>query len=266
MARHLLFGQVSVASAGICTSEANRHKTPFFRHSAPRTQPYLKSGRSEQLGVGHFIVQPAPRHEVAVRAVGDLAVPPPSAPADLGDSTNLTPWEATTLRFLGWISFWVQLGLSLVSAGVLFFTINSGLGGSQVPVFLGFTIGSVALSFVSTFLAYGYTRVARQVLAKGGLIKRAIVSSGILNSTRLNLVGLGLAIIGLQATVGTLVGKVLSSSSFNPLAQAQASPVAFDVYSIQASTNVILAHFVSLIFATWALNAFNKTAIQKVSI
>lgn len=36
-----------------------------------------------------------------------------------------------------------------------------------------------------------------------------------------------------QATVGMLVGKVLRSSSFNPLAQQQGSPVAFDVYSIQ---------------------------------
>ncbi len=33
----------------------------------------------------------------------------------------------------------------------------------------------------------------------------------------------------------------------------------------QASTNVILAHFMSIIFATWALNALNKTVVKKVT-
>jgi hypothetical protein len=44
----------------------------------------------------------------AVGPTGGLAGVPPTTPPDLGDKTNLTPWEATTLRYprfpLSWYS------------------------------------------------------------------------------------------------------------------------------------------------------------------
>lgn len=173
--------------------------------------------------------------------------------------------DAYTLRRFGWISFWSQLALSIVSAIVLFFTVTSSRKGGPptIPVF--FTLAAVAFSFISTFFAYGYTRVARKVIIAGETVKRSNVVSTILSATRLNLIGIGSALVGLQALVGQLVGKTLSSSTSNPYAAGNASaagstPTAIDVFTVQASTNTLLAHFVSILFANWLLRLLNRGA------
>lgn len=55
----------------------------------------------------------------------------------------------------------------------------------------------------------------------------------------------------MQAIVGNLVAKTLSSASAGAYYGAQrvaAPPVAFDVFSVQACTNTIMAHFVGMLF------------------
>ena len=71
--------------------------------------------------------------------------------------------------------------------------------------------------------------------------------------------------VTVQASVGQLVGKTLSSSTSNPYAAggsgaAGATPTAIDVFSVQASTNTLMAHFVSIVFANWLLRLLNKGA------
>jgi len=59
-------------------------------------------------------------------------------------------------------------------------------------------------------------------------------------------------LLGLQATVGVLVAKALTSSS-TPFLQGAPqgfSPVlALDVFLVQASGNALVAHFLGLVFA-----------------
>ena len=69
---------------------------------------------------------------------------------------------------------------------------------------------------------------------------------------------MGAAILGLQATVGSLVGKTLTTAAggyYGP--RAAAPPVAFDVFSVQACANTIMAHFVGMVLANWLLRTVN---------
>lgn len=111
---------------------------------------------------------------------------------------------------------------------------------------------------MSTALAFGLTRVTRAVIVRGESVKRSAVVAGALAATRLNLWSTGAALVGLQATVGSLVSSTLLTATQNPFALAQSAgaagaaraPVALDVFAVQASANVLGSHFVSLIFAT----------------
>ncbi|DBA80512.1 hypothetical protein WJX77_002029 [Trebouxia sp. C0004] len=170
--------------------------------------------------------------------------------------------EAHSLRRLGWISFWAQLALSIVSATILSFAVSSSMqspGGINVSVW--FTLFGVASSFISTFFAFSYVKLARQSFASGD-VTRETVSGRLLRNNSLNLWGLGATLLGLQAVIGGLVAKTLTTSSTNPYAQggagARAAPVALDVFSVQASANTLLAHFVSIVFTNLLLRTLNK--------
>lgn len=66
------------------------------------------------------------------------------------------------------------------------------------------------------------------------------------NGIIINLLGMGATLLDLQATVGVLVAKALTSSGTTYMQGAPTgySPVlALDVFLVQASGNAILAHF-----------------------
>ena len=72
----------------------------------------------------------------------------------------------------------------------------------------------------------------------------------------INVLGAGASLIGLQSTIGILVAKTLTTAAVNPYLGATAmgaSPVAFDVFGIQATTNCLLSHFGSLVIALFLL-------------
>ncbi|EIE20623.1 hypothetical protein COCSUDRAFT_83541 [Coccomyxa subellipsoidea C-169] len=164
--------------------------------------------------------------------------------------------EAYGIRRIAWASFWTQLSLAIVSAIVLTFTLSSANWGTVPPLPALFTLFGVATSFISTFLSFGIVRSARKVIVEKATIKKESIASTLLANQTLNLWGIASALVGLQATVGTLVAKILTSTTQNPYAAAgqaarTASPTALDAFSVQACTNTILAHFASIVFANW---------------
>lgn len=62
----------------------------------------------------------------------------------------------------------------------------------------------------------------------------------------------------LQATVGQLVGKTLTSAANAYGPRAGAPPVAFDIFSVQACANTIMAHFAGMLLANWLLGTLTK--------
>lgn len=176
----------------------------------------------------------------------------------------LTESNAVALRRIAAFSFWSQLTLSITSAVILFFAVTSSMAPGGAPnVSVYFTLIGVVTSVISTFLSSGFQRVARRVLLKGDDVPVRGLASSLLRNVGLNLWGLGATIVGLQATVGQLVAKTLTTSTANPYVTnpglRSGAPAALDAFSIQASTNTVLAHFVSIVFANWLLRILNKS-------
>ncbi len=177
---------------------------------------------------------------------------------------------AGSFRVVGWVSFWAQIVLAAISSLVLLFaSINlgarSGTGagnpGTGVGLLLA-TAGLVAV-YLSAFWAFRYTRLSRRLRSRD-TTKRPSPKDAIQAlrlGTVISMVGMLITLFGSQALIGSLLGKAL--------AQPQGGTVfvpgninqyveAFDIFVVQANTNTLLAHFVSLSATLWLLRTVNR--------
>uniref|UniRef100_A0A061S0R5 Translocon at inner membrane of chloroplasts 21 n=1 Tax=Tetraselmis sp. GSL018 TaxID=582737 RepID=A0A061S0R5_9CHLO len=211
--------------------------------------------------------------------VSAASADPQAVPAELGETAraNLTRAAANCKR-IGWISFWTQLVLSSVSLVILLFSVSySQTTGPTLSTY--FTLFGVIAGFVSTIWAFRYTRLARSIRAyldardgkappeaakNARKISKLEVMRSINWGAMVNLLGLGSTIIGLQATVGSLVGKTLTSATTNPFLAGNAGSYnavhALDVFLVQSSTNTLLAHFCGIVFSMWLLRVIDGSS------
>ncbi|KAK6946058.1 Protein of unknown function DUF3611 [Dillenia turbinata] len=165
--------------------------------------------------------------------------------------------ESTARYFkrLGGLGFWGQLVCTIVAAVILSFSIVV-TGKITSPVTFYSTMTGIVAGFISVFWSFGYLRLAERLRKTANDPSKAPprpdVVKGLRNGIVLNLLGMGAAILGMQATVGLLVAKALTSTA-NPYYQGitpGSSPVlALDVFLVQASANTILSHFLGLVFS-----------------
>lgn len=164
----------------------------------------------------------------------------------------------------GWLAFWVQLVLSSVAGVIVLFSMAfTSQTGPQISLYL--TLFGIALGFLSTFWSFGYTRLSRKLLAflnysgvgEPPKIRRSDVINMLEKGAFINVLGAGASMLGLQATIGLLVAKTLTTATVNPFLASNTmtwNPVlAFDVFNVQATTNALLSHFFSLIVSLWLL-------------
>ncbi|XP_021892256.1 protein TIC 21, chloroplastic [Carica papaya] len=165
--------------------------------------------------------------------------------------------ESTSRYFkrLGSLGFWGQLVCTVVAAVILSFSVVI-TGKITSPATFYATAGGIAAAFISVFWSFGYIRLSEKLRKTANdpskAPPRADVVKSLKNGIAVNLLGMGAAILGMQATVGSLVAKALTSSA-NPYYQ-QISPgyspvLALDVFLVQASANTILSHFLGLVFS-----------------
>ncbi|KAI3815233.1 hypothetical protein L1987_14894 [Smallanthus sonchifolius] len=165
--------------------------------------------------------------------------------------------ESTSRYFkrLGSLGFWGQLVCTIVAAVILSFSVVI-TGRITSPATFYATAGGIVAAFLSVFWSFGYIRLSdrlqKTAYDPSKAPPRADVVKSLKNGIVVNLLGMGAAILGMQATVGLLVAKALTSSA-NPYYQGISpgtSPVlALDVFLVQASTNTILSHFLGLVFS-----------------
>ncbi|MGF1569396.1 MAG: DUF3611 family protein [Nodosilinea sp.] len=177
---------------------------------------------------------------------------------------------AGSFRLVGWISFWAQVVLGIISSLVLMFALASVSArtagqGSNPGVGVGLLLAALGLLAVyfSAFWAFRYTRLGRRLrspdMAKRPSPKDALqaLRIGIL----ISMAGMLVTLFGGQALIGSLLAK--------SLAQPQGGTVfvpgnvgqyveAFDIFVVQANTNTLLAHFVSLSATLWLLRTVNR--------
>lgn len=176
---------------------------------------------------------------------------------------------ASAFRRFGWISFWAQLVLGVIASLALIFAIASlsaRNGGNNPGAGAGlfFTaIGQITV-FLSAFWAFRYTRLSRQLRsrddAKRPKPKDAIriLKIGLF----ISLGGMLATLLGGEATVGALLAKALSQPQGAAVFGAPGSVSQYvqplDIFVIQANTNILLAHFVGLVFTLWIMNSLDN--------
>ncbi|KAI4969433.1 hypothetical protein ZWY2020_000347 [Hordeum vulgare] len=162
--------------------------------------------------------------------------------------------EKTSRYFknLGTLAFWSQLVCTTVSAGILSFSAVATGNATSPFTFYATGLGIVA-AFMSVFRSFGYIRLSktlrRTATEPAKAPPRAAVVKNLRNSIVLNVVGMGVAVLGMQATVGALVAKALTTSSvpyYQGISTGQSPVLALDVFLVQASANTILSHFLGL--------------------
>lgn len=162
---------------------------------------------------------------------------------------------AAYFRRLGTLGFWGQLICSVVSAVILAFSIVIS-GAATSPVTLYLTSGGIVAAFLSVFWSFDYTRLSNR-LREAAIRKvpnkaptKASIISNLRSGLIINILGMGATLLGLQATVGVLVAKALTSSypSFVQGMPPGYSPVmALDVFLVQAAANTLLSHYIGLV-------------------
>ncbi|MDM9383056.1 MULTISPECIES: DUF3611 family protein [unclassified Chlorogloeopsis] len=174
---------------------------------------------------------------------------------------------AQVFRLTGWISFWIQLVLGVVSAIiVLLFAVFSQRPGSPsnnpgngLGVFLA-VCGLVTLGG-GIYLAFRYTRIGRQLLSSnpsnhpGKLETVQVLRLGLM----VNLIGMLLTLLGAQAIVGTLVARSISPQAITTqLFDPNRIISGLDMLVVQANTNTVSAHFAGLVGSIWLLNRVTR--------
>lgn len=192
-----------------------------------------------------------------------------SAPA-YDDDSGIDPLIARTsqrLKACSWISWWSQLVLTVISAVTFLFARNvMDAQAAATPLELGriaskFFLPGLGLvaSAMSIVWTWGQRRLARRFVRRTGTSRveaanllRRVIRVGV----TLNLAGLLLSVLGSQYIVGTLVAK--SMSGFVGLGGGLGGGVVasqtlqpLDVLVVQANTNVLTSHFVSVACLLW---------------
>lgn len=176
---------------------------------------------------------------------------------------------AVVFRLAGWISFWIQLVLGVVSTLILLAASFSRDVGPQAQRSPGTGAGIVlAVSGVvtlglSVYLAFRYTRIARRLQSSNSnnRPRKADTIQVLRLGLIVNLVGMLLTILGAQAIAGTLIIRSLSipqsglgAAIYNP--QQLIRPL--DIFVVQANTNTVAAHFAGLTVSLFLINRVSQ--------
>lgn len=177
---------------------------------------------------------------------------------------------AATLKLAGNLGFWLQLVFGVIAAVLLLLSI-AGLSSNPQEAdninsaAIGFSIfcatGGVIALVISILLYFRYKKIAFLIQAKElsdrpqrrttlRMIKLGLVT---------NLVGMLLAIMGAEAYVGLLLGKL---SNITPGVIATTGnpnlPTASEILLVLANTHTILCHYLGIVIALWLLNRLNS--------
>ncbi|WP_008319129.1 DUF3611 family protein [Leptolyngbya sp. PCC 6406] len=177
---------------------------------------------------------------------------------------------ASAFRWVGWVSFWCQGVLGIISSLVLIFaaatrsvrTEGAGNPGTGTGLVLA-VVGLVAV-FVGAFWAFRYTRLARRLRSRDGA-KRPKPRDAV-QALKFGLfTGLGgmfVSLLGAEAIVGSLLAKALSQPQGAAVFGAGANVTQFvqplDIFVVQANTNILLAHFSGIVCTLWLFRTVNR--------
>ncbi|CAJ1977387.1 unnamed protein product [Sphenostylis stenocarpa] len=251
------FTVVPVSSSAVA---APRLSQPFLRPNSLPSLPLNLTRSSSSSSLGSSISRQPWKLPFSASASSQVSTAftasnDESEKAKLEQVAKRLEKTARYFKRLGNLGFWGQLVCTVVAAVILSFSVVI-TGKVTSPATFYATAGGIVAAFISVFWSFGYIRLSEKLRKTANdptkAPPRADVVKGLKNGIVMNLLGMGAAILGMQATVGLLVAKALTTST-NPLYQGispGSSPVlALDVFLVQASANTILSHFLGLVFS-----------------
>jgi len=171
---------------------------------------------------------------------------------------------AAQLRRVGWLGFWLQLVLAVVSSLIFIFALPFASTGASSPGTGGsllFAVGGLLILYGSTYWSFRYVITSRKLKNPDLRPKKAetikIVRWGLLSSV----LGMGSSVLGAESIAGTLLGKSLSSvTSFALFSPDALSKIIqpLDIFIVLANTHTITAHFIGIVGSLWLLEQINK--------
>ncbi|KAK6805648.1 hypothetical protein RDI58_003433 [Solanum bulbocastanum] len=178
---------------------------------------------------------------------------------------------ARYFKRLGTLGFWGQLVCTLVAAVILSFS-TAITGRITSPFTFYSTAGGIAAAFISVFWSFGYLRLSEKLQKTANdpskAPPRADVVKSLQNGIVVNLLGMGAAVLGMQATVGILVAKALTTSTnpYQTLTPGSSPVLALDVFLVQASANTIVSHFLGLVFSLELLRSVTLPTSDSIPV
>ena len=174
---------------------------------------------------------------------------------------------AQTFRLTGWISFWIQLVLGVVSAIiVLLFAIFSqqrdganNNPGTGFGVFLA--VCGILILGGGIYIAFRYTIIGNKLQSSNPTNRpRRSESLQVLRlGLWINVVGMLVTLLGSQAIVGTLVARSISpQAATTQLFDPTRIISGLDMLVVQANINTVSAHFAGLVVSIWLLNRITR--------
>lgn len=160
------------------------------------------------------------------------------------------PKLRSALKTIGWFSWWSQIILSTISAVLLIFA-NSVTTNPTALTIVGraLALSGLAAAIASTLWTVSYGRLAaklgREVPMESTKASEKAASIAAVGTT-INIVGMLLCLLGAEAIVGTLAAKALTQATVTTGALVSSAVQPLDMLIVQANTNTIVVHFISL--------------------
>jgi hypothetical protein len=173
------------------------------------------------------------------------------------DQDPLIQELAITLRRVNWVSWWSQVVLSVISTVTLVFAksvLKTGVDRTSVAGGFLFAGSGITLGFLSIIWTWGGSRLSKRLrqndysrIKAANMIRRTITIGSVIN-----LIGMFVTLIGAQQIVGLLASKLLTMQGLAPFGMNAAAVSAqtlqpLDILIVQANTNTLLSHFISLV-------------------
>ncbi|MBW4615851.1 MAG: DUF3611 family protein [Desmonostoc vinosum HA7617-LM4] len=168
------------------------------------------------------------------------------------------------IRLTGWMAFWVQLGLAVVSGLALLFAAtgrgfadqpNAGLG---IGIF--WAICGVVVLLFGVYWDFRYTRIGKSLENPNPALhpSKADTTKIIRLGVIVSLIGILLTLLGSGATTLVLVAKSISQPPGVAITDPNKIIRALDVFVAVANINGIAAHFVGVVTSIWLLEQVHK--------
>lgn len=169
---------------------------------------------------------------------------------------------AAALHKLGWIAFWIQFILTIISAAILLFAVvdpNFNLN-LKSGLSLFSATGGIATLGLSVYWFFRYTGLSKQLRAadpdlhpsRGKTIQ--VLQIGMF----INLVSMLLTLLGLELIIGVLLAKALSFPEGAAIYRTGQLIEPLDIFVVQANVNLIVAQFVGVGISAYLLSQVER--------